>query len=97
MKARLAAAKGTSAEATAVADAILHESFASVGMGNAATRAKCQRGNSASSNLNSNPALGLSNLKISLAKLKAVTNATRHASKPLRAQLAAPLCNVRRP
>jgi hypothetical protein len=97
VKARLATAKGASAEATAAADAILHESFASVGTGNAAPRAKRQRGNSASSNLNSNPVLGLSNLKISLAKLKAVTNATRLAPKPLSARLTAPLSNARHP
>jgi hypothetical protein len=46
VKARLAAAKGASVEATAAADAIDHESVMSVGTGGAVPRAKRQRGNS---------------------------------------------------
>ena len=70
-KARLAAAKGASAEATAAAEAIDHESFASVGSRRAAPRTKRQRGNAAPATSKINPSLGLSNLKISLSKLKA--------------------------
>ena len=46
-KARLAAAKGASAEATAAAEAIDHESFASVGSRRAVPPTKHQRSNAA--------------------------------------------------
>ena len=84
-KARLAAAKGASAEATAAAEAIDHESFASVGSRRAAPPTKRQRGNDASATSKITPSLGLSNLRISLSKLKAKTRAIEHASKSLSA------------